>query len=75
MTQDPVLISLTRYEALVLFEWLASLGETTELKLDEAEQTVIWRLEGRLESVLTEVLVPDYKERLMAAKKVVLGVE
>lgn len=36
---------------------------------DQAEQEVLWRVEGGLESVLVEPLRPDYREQVEAAKK------
>jgi hypothetical protein len=57
----------------VLFEWLASLDETAKVPLDEAEQRVIWHLEGQLESLLPEVVAADYHEKVRIAKNAVLG--
>ena len=36
-------------------------------------EQVLWRLEGQLESALTEPLSPDYKELVAAARKEVRG--
>ena len=73
MSADSIQVTLTRHEALILFEWLASLDARLAVPLDNAEQTVVWRLEGQLESLLTEVIAPDYQERVLAAKNIVLG--
>jgi hypothetical protein len=73
MTTDSIQVALPRHEALVLFEWLASLGEKPSASLDEAEQRVVWHLEGQLESLLTEVVLADYKERVLIAKKAILN--
>lgn len=71
--KETVQVTFTRSEALVLFEWLASLDTRAEpLQIDAAEEQVLWRLEGQLESTLTEILSPDYQERLSAAKRDVL---
>ncbi|MFO0899817.1 MAG: hypothetical protein U0836_20495 [Pirellulales bacterium] len=48
------MLSLTRAEALVLFEWLASRDDTDGLT-PEPEQTVLWRVEGQLEKLLPEL--------------------
>jgi hypothetical protein len=73
MSQQSIQVTLTRDEALVLFEWLASLDEKQTFHLEEAEQKVVWRIEGQLESLLTEVLAPDYREQLRIAKRNVLN--
>lgn len=73
MTTDMIQIALPRQEALVLFEWLASLAEKPNASLDEAEQRVVWHLEGQLESLLTEVVLADYKERVLIAKNSILN--
>jgi len=69
-----VQIELTNEEALVLFEWLTH----TEGRLpfvDPAEQTVLWRIEGQLESNLTEPLARDYASLLRTARASVNGEE
>lgn len=62
-------LALTHDEALVLYEWLASLDDKPHASPDDAEQTILWRLEGQLESQLPEVLMPDYAQRLAEAKQ------
>ena len=60
---SPVVLRLSKSEALVLFEWLARSNETEQLRFEnDAEQVVLWRLEGLLESTLVEPFLPDYKE-------------
>lgn len=72
--KDRIQVTLPRCEALVLFEWLASLDAGEEkMPLDAAEQQVVWRLEGQLESLLTEIVAADYQERVVAAKQQVLN--
>ena len=69
-----VLIRLTRAEALVLFEWLARVDAAGKLPVDDpAEQQVLWRLEGQLESTLIEPLGPNYQEAVARARKEVRG--
>ena len=72
----PVQIQLNKNEALVLFEWLARLDEReSEIAIDQAEQQVLWKLEGQLESILNEVVSMDYLRRVAEAKSSILGEE
>jgi hypothetical protein len=65
-----VALELTRAEALVLYEWLVRVDEAQKLPIeDPAEQTVLWRLEGRLESNLPELFASNYKELVAAARR------
>lgn len=74
MNNDNVTVFLTRSEALVFFEWLAALGETEEQRLaDDAEQAVLWKIEGQLESAMPEVLAPNYQMLLKNAKRDIQG--
>jgi len=71
---EAVFLKLTRAEALVFFEWLARVDEEPGVPTeDPAEQQVLWRLQGQLESKLTEPLGPGYKEALEAARQEVRG--
>jgi hypothetical protein len=67
-------LTLSRAEALVLFEWLASL-ESKNVKhvIDEAEQAVLWDIEALLECMLSEILSPDDKQLVLSAKQQVLA--
>jgi hypothetical protein len=72
--QATVSLRLTRAEALVLFEWLAREDAAGNLPVeDPAEQQVLWRLEGQLESILPEPIAPNYREALEAARRQVRG--
>ncbi len=62
---------LSRAEALVLFDWLAS--REPRPADAPAEQQVLWRVEGELERRLAEVLAPNYKELVAAARHHVAG--
>lgn len=66
---DPVTLTLSRDEAIVLFEWLhrcnAEAGHRFE---DQAEERVLWNLEALLESTLAEPFKPEYDEILAAAR-------
>ena len=73
MKGDTIQLTMTRNEALVLFEWLASFEtKGAQLAIDEAEQTVLWGVESQLEKALHEILSPDYDKLLAAAKRHVL---
>ena len=73
---EAIVLRLTPAEALVLFEWLARVDNAGDLPVeDPAEQQVLWRLEGQLESQVTEVLLPNYKELVEAARREVRGDE
>lgn len=65
----PVTLTLSRDEAIVLFEWLhrfnAEEGHRFE---DQAEERVLWNLEASLESTLVEPFKPEYDEILAAAR-------
>ncbi len=69
MAEQTISLRLSRNEALVFFEWLASLEQRglTD-SIEEAEWRVIWSLEGQIESTLVEVLAHNYNELLEKAK-------
>ena len=69
MTTDDsdVVIRLTQAQALVLFEWLVRSDNKRPID-DPAEERVLWRVEGQLESVLTQPLAANYLELLAAAR-------
>ena len=70
MSQNTVTLELTRAEALVLFEWLVRTDSADAVPVeDAAEQKVLWKLEGKLEKLLTEPLLPDYKRLVDAARQ------
>jgi len=73
MSEEHVEISLTRSEALVLFEWLAN-DEAGQRKIpDKAEDAVLLRIEAQLESKLVEIVKPDYRNLVDAAKRRIVG--
>jgi hypothetical protein len=73
-SDQTIQLQLTRAEALVLFEWLARMDAGGKVPVeDPAEEQVLWRLEGQLESTLREPLEPNYKEAVEAARKEVRG--
>lgn len=70
MSDKDVLIRLTNAQALVLFEWLASLDEVEPI---DATQIVLWKIEGQLESTLVELFAPNYGELLERARANVIS--
>jgi len=73
MNEEHVEISLPQSEALVLFEWLAN-DETGQRKVpDKAEDVVLLRIEAQLESKLVEIVKPDYRNLVDAAKHRIVG--
>ena len=69
MTEEKVRLELSREEALVFFEWLTryNKAEGTSFE-DQAEQRVLWDIEGMLESTLVEPFDPRYSELLAQAR-------
>ena len=65
-----VTLELSADEALVLFEFLTrtSEHETPELFDDQAEEKVLWLLEGALQRILVEPFRPDYDALLLNAR-------
>lgn len=71
MNEKPVLLELTRNQAIVLFDWLSRL-EDTPVPVEDAEERVFWAIEGQLEKKLVEPLKPDYLSRLELARQLVV---
>jgi hypothetical protein len=67
---DDISLLLKHEEALVLFEWLTLLDDNGDSDLcDEAQQKVLWKVEGLLEKLLPDVVMEDYKERTEEGKR------
>ena len=66
---DETTIKLNKDEALVLFEFLSRINdnELKEIFEDQAEQKILWILEGQLEKQLVEPFKPDYKDKIKDA--------
>ena len=62
--QQNITLTVSKDEALVLFEFLARFNqaEHSDIFEDQAEQKVLWILEGQLEKQLVEPFKPDYKD-------------
>lgn len=68
--ETKVNIEVTKDEALVFFDFLSRLNEKEPVDLfeDQAEQKVLWIIEGLLEKELVEPFKPDYKEIIRQAR-------
>jgi hypothetical protein len=67
-------ITLTRAEALIVFEWLHRMEDAGEApSYDPAERVAAWNLSAALESVLVEPFESDYPAIIARAKRELLG--
>ncbi|MFF1301060.1 MULTISPECIES: hypothetical protein [unclassified Streptomyces] len=71
MSDSQVMIKLTNDEALVLSHWLEQLQMTDLSRVvdDPAVWAPIHRIAGTLDKALPELFVPDYVQRLEAARQ------
>ena len=70
MTHDDITLKLTKAESLVLCEWLARFDSVQTLAFDHpSEERVLWRLQGQLESILEEPLLPNYRDIVAEARR------
>lgn len=66
---DKIDLKIGRDEGLVLFEMPADFYEQPALPINNpAEKFALWQLHGALEKVLVEPFMPDYTDRLDAAR-------
>ena len=71
-----VTLSLTCDQALVLFEWLSREDGRSRIPTEhQAEQKVLWEIEGQLERALVEPLQPDYSAAIVAARERIMSGE
>lgn len=69
MNDDDIQISLTKDEALVLFEMLSRFSDKEKLNIEhQSEERALWNLNCLLEQQLTEPLKENYSELLQAAR-------
>jgi hypothetical protein len=67
--EDAVTIQLSGDEALVLFDWIGRFNENGESTFhDQAEERVLWIIEGSLEKVLVAPFAGNYRELLSQAR-------
>ncbi|MFC5888582.1 hypothetical protein RMN57_12695 [Kitasatospora sp. CM 4170] len=74
MAEEPITIKFTRDQALVLSDWLYQATYQSDvlddlLKTDRAVWSPIYTISGALEATLAEIFMPDYDERLKAARQ------
>jgi hypothetical protein len=69
MTPDKISLTLSKQEALVLFEWLAKVEPMgTTVFQHPSEERVLWKLQGQLESTLQEPFAPNYDDLVSQAR-------
>ncbi len=69
-----ITLTLTRAEALIVFEWLHRMEDAGEAPSDDpAERVAAWNLSAALESVLVEPFESDYRAIIARAKRELLG--
>lgn len=69
MTEANFEMTLTKAEALVLFEFLSRFKDRGKLDIvDSSEERVLWKILGTLESKLAEPFAQDYLKILDAAR-------
>lgn len=69
-----ITVTFSRDQALVMSDWLHDRLGTTEFdglvdRTDRAAWSPIYAIKGTLEHELTEIFMPDYTERLAAARE------
>ena len=73
MADRPIQITLTRSQALVLFEWMSKLEDVGGIPVSfESEQRVLWRVEGQLEKQIDCLFDPNYAQLVDEARAEVL---
>jgi hypothetical protein len=69
MTDKFYEITLSKAEALVLFEFLARFKDSSDVSIrDSAEEVVLWKILGVLESKLADPFAKNYLEILEEAR-------
>jgi hypothetical protein len=70
MSAEAITVELTKAEALVLFEWLSRTEEARfSIIEDPAEDEVLSRVQGQLETTLVEPFAQNYQDLLARARK------
>ena len=63
-------LTLSKDEALILFEFLARFAEKEKLEIEfGAEEQVLWNLHANLEKMLSEPFRKEYSELLEVARR------
>jgi hypothetical protein len=72
ITDETATITMTRAEALVLFEFLSRFDQDEQLDIrDKAEELVLWHVHAAFERILVEPFATDYTQRLEVARDAV----
>ncbi|MFB6778616.1 hypothetical protein ACFCX0_14610 [Streptomyces sp. NPDC056352] len=73
MDEEPVVIKLTHDQAFVLSDWLYQVmfksDDLSVIVRDRSVWSAVHAISGTLDKMLTEIFMPDYSERLAAAKQ------
>lgn len=70
MNDEEVQITLTKDEALVLFEVLSRFSNTDKLTIEhQSEERALWNLTCLFEEILVEPFQSNYSELLQAAQE------
>jgi hypothetical protein len=70
MMQDQVVLKLSKPEALVFFEWLANIEPMSEtICQHHSEEKVLWKIQGQLESNLSDLFADNYADVLEEARR------
>ena len=76
MSEDDIQISLTKDEALVLFEMLSRFSDKEKLNIEHrSEERALWNLNCLIEKQLVEPIKENYLELLHAARERLKGEE
>ena len=63
-------LTLSKDEALVLFEFLSRFSEEESLEIkDKSEEQVLWNVQGNLEKLLPEPFSKEYSSLIEQARK------
>jgi len=74
MSDDTIILTLTKPEALVLFELLADFHEQKELKIgNQAERIALRNLSSRLEKTVVEIFSPEYDQIVVQARDLIVS--
>lgn len=70
MPAEELTITLSKDEAIVLFEFLARFNDKADDAVfeDQAEQRVLWDIESTLETKLSEPFYPNYASIVQQAR-------
>ena len=74
MSDDTIILTLTKPEALVLFQLLTDFHDQKELRIgNQAERITLWNLSSRLEKTLVEIFSPEYDQMVRQARDLIVS--